>query len=874
MRSLRRYRFIAFFFLASTCVLAGATTPTTTSLSVMANGSPTSSVLLGSPITLIATVASGSGTPRGRVNFCNADAPVCTGPSLLGYAEVTPAGTASMVLRPRPATRHYRATFIGNLSFGTSSSSVIPIAVTGTLPTTSTFQASGSIGNYTLTSSVTAQTLAAPAGTVEFQDTSSGNASVAHAVLGTSSRAPVFAKQPLGIDTGFIASAQPVDFDNDGFQDLVITDIAYDAGVYLSDGEGGLISGPGFNGVDPNGFGVFPRGDLGNVVTADFDRDGQQDFAFFGVNYETDPAFGTPVLLLHLGNSNSVALIPTAIRGTILAGDFNGDGLQDILIVGGTSDATETTYLLLAGKGDGTFTPSTSGDVGVVSVANGGPKALAVDLNGDGVTDFLFASSTSVVAFLNQGNGTFTPHTTPVVPGSQFGASLPLVADVNNDGEVDMISDDGGTGVYLGNGDGTFQSKRSIAATGGFFMQAVDFDTDGNIDVILNNTLYLGHGDGTFSAGQLIPFQDPTANALDQKTAADLDGDGRPDMVMQEASPEGSPTNVTTFLNRSTQTASTQATGVSIPGSGPHFIAAHFDGDMTNAPSTSSTILLNAGGNSADQTTTLVTLSNAAIAFDSTVMVTASVHDLTNSSGVPSGKVGFYDQSTSNTLIGYVALSGGQASFAFKPLSVGQHHIVASFTPSDTTHFNPSVDNFGKTLTVQPIPATITFSIPQHTFGDPAFFLGATSNSPVQITYSVVRGPAQVFGQRLALLGTGAVVVRADQAAQGSFGAGATETSFSVGKSQQTCTFLPPPSMVTVGADPIPLHVISSTGQSVFPQVQSGPAFVTVSFTGDSTLTVTGPGTVVVSAQHPGNDDFYASRKITYSIKVNPRPQK
>lgn len=76
-------------------------TATATSVSITAGGTATSSVSSGTVVTLTATVtASGSAVTPGQVNFCDASAKYCTDIHLLGTAQLTSAGTATLKLRP------------------------------------------------------------------------------------------------------------------------------------------------------------------------------------------------------------------------------------------------------------------------------------------------------------------------------------------------------------------------------------------------------------------------------------------------------------------------------------------------------------------------------------------------------------------------------------------------------------------------------------------------------------------------------------------------------------------------------------------------------------------------------------------------------
>ena len=90
------------------------------------------------------------------------------------------------------------------------------------------------------------------------------------------------------------------------------------------------------------------------------------------------------------------------------------------------------------------------------------------------------------------------------------------------------------------------------------------------------------------------------------------------------------------------------------------------------------------------------------------------------------------------------------------------------------------------------IPPTIVFAVGNHTFGDAPFTVGATSNSPGAIAYSVVSGPATIAGTTVTLTGAGAVVLQASQVASGIYAAGSAQASFLVAKKAQTISFAQP----------------------------------------------------------------------------------
>jgi N-acetylneuraminic acid mutarotase len=217
------------------------------------------------------------------------------------------------------------------------------------------------------------------------------------------------------------------------------------------------------------------------------------------------------------------------------------------------------------------------------------------------------------------------------------------------------------------------------------------------------------------------------------------------------------------------------------------------------------------------------------------------------------------------------ALSSGNATFniAAGSLALGSDTFTASYTPdSSSSPIYNSATGISSAVTVTPVAPTITFPVPNHTYGDAPFTVSATSNSTGAITYSVVSGPATISSSTVTLTGAGSVVLQASQVAAGNYTAGTQTATVTVAKGSQTITFSAPASPVNYGVAPISLTASASSGLTMAFSVLSGPGTIS-----GSTLTITGVGTVVVAANQAGNTNYAAATQVSQSVVVNQATQ-
>ena len=272
--------------------------------------------------------------------------------------------------------------------------------------------------------------------------------------------------------------------------------------------------------------------------------------------------------------------------------DFNGDGKLDIAV----ANSNSTSVQVFLGQGDGTFKAGASLSAPGCYAAG----VLAGDFTGDGKPDVLAVCGFqgALWVFPGQGNGQFgagisTTITQTFLMGFAEGSFKGLAeADFNGDGKLDLAVsltdaalDTGWVAVMLGKGDGTFQPPVTLLSS--YLCASViaaDMNGDGKPDLVVTGTqinselngastgdstlfVYLGDGKGGFQAAQTYAL--PGVAIVGQAVVADVNRDGIPDVVLVSgiSNSSGGPPNSELMVFKGTG-GGTLAAGFSVQESG------------------------------------------------------------------------------------------------------------------------------------------------------------------------------------------------------------------------------------------------------------------------------------------------------------------
>jgi len=346
------------------------------------------------------------------------------------------------------------------------------------------------------------------------------------------------------------------DLDGDDWLDIVVTNHASgELRILYNQGDGTFAA--------PVPVAVAPSPEA--AVIADLDGDQKADIAV------TDRAAAARVLL-NLGSRTFAAPVSygaapdpllAAAYDSVAAIDFNGDQRPDLLVARNAR--------VLMNQGNGTFAAP------VTLAAAPGGDGFPADFDGDGKTDVGLAGPEGVAIRFSNGDGTFSARSDRAHPLST--ACLPVAADVDGDGDTDVLGADlfaeeaplnpafpdggrrptvvsGTLTLALNAGDGSFFGETNTVVRGGAHgIAAADLNGDGRVDLATaahtkpNGAGFVAYalheGAGVMSAPVLLASGGLAPSAVG---IGDLNADGRPDLTVCNAGTDAAPSNVGVLL--------------------------------------------------------------------------------------------------------------------------------------------------------------------------------------------------------------------------------------------------------------------------------------------------------------------------------------
>ena len=254
--------------------------------------------------------------------------------------------------------------------------------------------------------------------------------------------------------------------------------------------------------------------------------------------------------------ANSASNLLGSLPAGQLSGTIAATLLPGIVLTNGAANVTLTGTFSGNGAGVTNISVSSVGPAGTFSLIlipllsfapgitlNVGPNpysVVAVDVNGDGKLDLISANAgaDTLTVLTNNGNAVFGSNATLSVGSEPFSV---VAADVNGDGKPDLICANYNSStltVLTNNGSGGFGFSATLAlpaGSGPYYVTAADINGDGKPDLIASDTfaptgaltVFTNNGSGVFgSNATLIVGSEPN-----QVVVADVNGDGKPDLI-------------------------------------------------------------------------------------------------------------------------------------------------------------------------------------------------------------------------------------------------------------------------------------------------------------------------------------------------------
>ena len=290
---------------------------------------------------------------------------------------------------------------------------------------------------------------------------------------------------------------------------------------------------------------LFTKGAVGNAV-ADFNGDGHLDICVN--NTSNRKRGGVGPMFVYFGrkdgkfSTKQMQKLPSVEPYDWAAGDLNDDGWPDLVVanMAEVGRRIQENYIYWGGKN------GFSVDHRSALMGRGSRGVSVADLDKDGWLDVfclntgLTPDDTNLTAYIYWGSPQgFITHQRTEMPSG--GNGLPLIADFNDDGHLDLVyamNTVGDAQIFWGDGTRNYTPQRRSEipdSKGTSSSEAADMNNDGHLDLLLmrrgNDVIsyvYYGNSKGSFSADRRDEFKPWSTQGA---TVADVNTDGWLDVI-------------------------------------------------------------------------------------------------------------------------------------------------------------------------------------------------------------------------------------------------------------------------------------------------------------------------------------------------------
>ncbi len=347
-------------------------------------------------------------------------------------------------------------------------------------------------------------------------------------------------------DTTNISINRPIqvvsgDLNKDGLIDIISLAANGSYGIYTKLNQG--------NGIYTAFYNLIPSyAYVANINASDFNNDGYADICVTYLDNNVITIFTNT----QQGNFIKKDIIIPIAGNTVSTGDFNGDGMIDI-VIDNNYTSTLKTIAIVWNTNNGDFSLSST------KLNITGNSYRTGDFDNDGDLDILVCNG-NLSLLKNDGKGNFTNFTIPIPQKQYQSPEIIALGDFDKNGYLDpIIKYPSAFGIIRNTGNGNFSDFDSIgtySSTIIHFNPAADFDGDGNIDLAFTNfsigqpdtlDVWRNNGDGSFNLYSRKTLEN--VFQISSLISADFDNDG--DMDIATANLESS--TISVLLNGATK---------------------------------------------------------------------------------------------------------------------------------------------------------------------------------------------------------------------------------------------------------------------------------------------------------------------------------